>query len=370
MRPIEFIDLKAQQQKILPELERRMKVVLQHGRYIMGPEIQELEEKLAVYVGVKQCIAVASGTDALLIALMALGIGAGDEVVTTPFTFISTGETIALLGAKPVFVDIDNRTYHLDPSLLEAAITPKTRAILPVSLYGQCADFDAINMVAGKYGIPVIEDACQSFGAMYRGRKSCALSTIGCTSFFPSKPLGGYGDGGACFTDSEELATKMRRIRVHGQDRRYHHAVLGVNGRMDSLQAAVLLAKLGVFADEVDARNRIGARYNELLGDAVVTPYIASDQTSVYAQYTVQVANREEIGKKLSEKGIPTAVHYPVPLHLQPVFAGLNLSEGSFPIAESAAKRVLSLPMHPYLTEVELIRIASALKEVCRGFPG
>ena len=362
MTPIEFVDLKAQQRKILPELEWRMKAVLQHGKYIMGPEIQELEEKLAAYVGVKHCIAVASGTDALLIALMALGVGAGDEVVTTPFTFISTGETIALLGAKPVFVDIDARTYNLDASLLESAITPKTRAILPVSLYGQCAEFDAINAVAGKYGIPVIEDACQSFGATYKGRKSCALSTIGCTSFFPSKPLGCYGDGGACFTDDEELATKMRRIRVHGQDRRYHHSVLGINGRMDTLQAAVVLAKLGVFADEVEARNRIGARYSELLGDAVVAPYVEPHNTSVYAQYTVQVDHREETGKYLSGQGIPTAVHYPVPLHLQPVFAGLNLPTGSFPFAEHAARRVLSLPMHPYLKDEELAGIASALR--------
>ena len=359
MTRIEFVDLKAQQLKIQPEIERRMKAVLQHGRYIMGPEIQELEEKLAAFVGVKHCIAVASGTDALLIALMALGVSMGDEVVTTPFTFISTGETIALLGAKPVFVDIDGRTYNLDPSLLEAAITPKTRAILPVSLYGQCADFDAINAIAGKYGIPVIEDACQSFGATCRRRKSCALSSIGCTSFFPSKPLGCYGDGGACFTDDDKFATKMQQIRVHGQDRRYHHSVLGINGRMDTLQAAVLLAKLEVFADELEARSRIAARYGELLRGAVVTPYIELHNTSVYAQYTVQVDHREGVQEKLREEGIPTAVHYPVPLHLQPVFAGLNLPEGSFPVAESAARRVLSLPMHPYLTDAELVRIAS-----------
>jgi len=365
MQPIELIDLKAQQRKIFPELERRMKAVLKHGRYIMGPEIQELEEKLAAYVGVKHCIAVASGTDALLIALMALGVGAGDEVVTTPFTFISTGETIGLLGAKPVFVEIDNRTYNLDSSLLEAAITPKTRAILPVSLYGQCADMDAINTIAAKYDIPVIEDACQSFGATYRGRKSCALSSIGCTSFFPSKPLGCYGDGGACFTDDDEIATKMRQIRVHGQDRRYHHAVLGVNGRMDTLQAAVLLAKLVVFAEEVEARARIAARYGELLRDVVVVPHIEPRNTSVYAQYTVQVDHREAVQEKLQEKGIPTAVHYPIPLHLQPVFAGLDLPPGSFPVAETAAKRVLSLPMHPYLTNMELERISSALKEAC-----
>ena len=361
MQPIEFIDLKAQQQKILPELERRMKVVLQHGRYIMGPEIQELEEKLAAYAGVKYCIAVASGTDALLIALMALGIGAGDEVITTPFTFIATGETIALLGAKPVFADIDRRTYNLDPLLLEAAITPKTRSILPVSLFGQCADLDSINAVAAKHGIPVIEDACQSFGATHRGRKSCAISTVGCTSFFPSKPLGSYGDGGACFTDNDELATKMRQIRVHGQDRRYHHALLGINGRMDTLQAAILLAKLEVFASEVKARNLLGARYSELLRDTVVTPYVEPHNTSVYAQYTVQVDHRDAVREMLRVEGIPTAIHYPVPLHLQPVFAGLNLPEGSFPVAESAAKRVLSLPMHPYLTGDELIRITSVL---------
>jgi len=361
MQPIEFIDLKAQQQKILPELERRMKVVLQHGRYIMGPEIQELEEKLAAYVGVNHCIAVASGTDALLISLMALGIGAGDEVITTPFTFIATGETIALLGAKPVFADIDRRTYNLDSLLLEAAITPKTRAILPVSLFGQCADLASINAVAAKHGIPVIEDACQSFGATHRGRKSCALSTVGCTSFFPSKPLGSYGDGGACFTDNDELATKMRQIRVHGQDRRYHHALLGINGRMDTLQAAILLAKLEVFASEVKARNLLGARYSELLRDTVVTPYVEPHNTSVYAQYTVQVDHRDAVREMLRVEGIPTAIHYPVPLHLQPVFAGLNLPEGSFPVAESAAKRVLSLPMHPYLTGDELIRITSVL---------
>ena len=223
------------------------------------------------------------------------------------------------------------RTYNLDPSLLEAAITPKTRAILPVSLYGQCADMDAINAIAARHGIPVVEDACQSFGATYRGRKSCALSTIGCTSFFPSKPLGCYGDGGACFTDKDELATKMRQIRVHGQDRRYHHALLGINGRMDTLQAAVLLAKLEVFAEEVEARNRIGARYSELLRDAVVTPYVEPHNTSVYAQYTVQVDHRDAVQEKLREEGIPTAIHYPVPLHLQPVFAGLNLPEGKFP---------------------------------------
>ncbi len=366
MAPIEFIDLKTQQQRIHSELDRRMKAVLAHGQYIMGPEVQELEEKLASYVGTKHCIAMASGTDALLIALMGLGVASGDEVITTPFTFIATAEVIALLGATPVFVDIDPRTYNLNPDLIEAVITPRTKAIMPVSLYGQCADFAAINAVAVKHGIPVIEDGCQSFGATYKGRKSCALSTIGCTSFFPSKPLGCYGDGGACFTDDAELANRMRQIRVHGQDRRYHHPILGVNGRMDTLQAAILLAKLEIFADEVEARSRIGARYSELLQDAVVTPYIEPYGTSVYAQYTFQVTGREEVQKKLQEQGIPTAVHYPVPLHLQPVFIGLDLRQGSFRVAETAAERVMSLPMHPYLAEEDLVTVSAAVKECCR----
>lgn len=363
MAAIEFIDLKTQQQLIYPELDRRMKAVLAHGQYIMGPEIAELEQRLASYVGVRHCITVASGTDALLVALMALGIGPGDEVITSPFTFIATGEMIALVGATPVFVDIDPVSYNMDPAKIEAVVTPRTKAIVPVSLYGQCADFDAINAVAARHSLSVIEDGCQSFGAEYQGRKSCALSAIGCTSFFPSKPLGCYGDGGACFTDDEALALKMRQIRVHGQDRRYHHPALGLNGRMDTLQAAILLAKLDVFADEVASRARIGGRYSELLQDLVVTPAIAPEATSVYAQYTVQVENRDAVQKKLADRGIPTAVHYPVPLHLQPVFAGLGLPRGSFPVAEAAGARVMSLPMHPYLEEEALVDIAGALRE-------
>jgi UDP-2-acetamido-2-deoxy-ribo-hexuluronate aminotransferase len=359
---IEFIDLKSQQLRILPDLERRMKAVLTHGQYIMGPEIGELEEKLAAYVGVGSCIAVASGTDALLIALMALGIGRGDEVITSPFTFIATGEMIALLGATPVFVDIDPCSYNIDPAKVEAAITPRTKAIMPVSLYGQCADFAAINAIAAKYSLPVIEDACQSFGAGYQGGRSCGVSTIGCTSFFPSKPLGCYGDGGACFTDDAELAARMRQIRVHGQDRRYHHPALGINGRMDTLQAAILLAKLEIFDEEVTARGLIGARYSELLQDFLVTPSVSPEQTSVYAQYTVQVDNRDALQKKLAEQGVPTAVHYPVPLHLQPAFAALGQGRGSFPVSEAAGERVMSLPMHPYLTETDQDVIVAALK--------
>ena len=369
MEPIAFVDLKRQQGKILPELERRMKAVLQHNRYIMGPEVEELEGKLAAYTGVKHCITVASGTDALLISLMALGIGPGDEVITTPFTFIATAETIVLLRAKPVFVDIDAGTYNIDPNRIASAVSPRTKAILPVSLFGQCADLDSINAIAAKHGIPVIEDGCQSFGATRKGRKSCALSTIGCTSFFPSKPLGCYGDGGACFTDSDDLASTMRKIRVHGQDRRYHHSILGVNGRMDTLQAAVLLAKLNVFPEEVEARGRIGARYTELFGQLgekrIVTPFIEPGNTSVYAQYTVQVENRDEVQKRLANGAVPvpTAVHYPIPLHFQPAFADLDHNPGAYPISESTARRVMSLPMHPYLTEGALEHIVASVSK-------
>ncbi len=370
-----FIDLKAQYEALKPKIQERINRVLDHGQYIMGPEIFELEEKLAEYVDVKHCIAASSGTDTLLIAMMALGIKPNDEVITTPFTFIATGEMIALIGATPVFVDIDPSTFNINPAKIEAAITPKTKAIMPVSLYGQCADFDAINAIANKHGLPVIEDAAQSFGATYKGKKSCALSTIGSTSFFPSKPLGCYGDGGALFTNDDSLAKLMREIRLHGQDRRYHHSRIGINGRMDTLQAAILLAKLDRFIDwEVPQRQAIGARYSEQLtslgateGDAAIqTPYIESYNTSVYAQYTVQAYNRDAITKKLNDAGIPTAVHYPIPLHLQPVLAGLELKEGDYPISEEAARSVMSLPMHPYIniaSQESIIRaVVAAIK--------
>jgi UDP-2-acetamido-2-deoxy-ribo-hexuluronate aminotransferase len=361
-RSLEFIDLATQQDALRSGIESRVHRVLHHGQYIMGPEVAELETQLAAYVGTKHCITVASGTDALLIAMMALGLKAGDEVITTPFTFIATGEMIALIGAKPVFVDIDRRTYNLDPALIEAAITPRTRAIMPVSLYGQCADFDAINAIAAKHGIPVIEDAAQSFGATYKGRQSCALSQIGCTSFFPSKPLGCYGDGGACFTDDDALAKLMREIRVHGQDRRYHHPLIGVNGRIDTLQCAVLLAKLPSFPGEIRARGELGTRYAELLKEVGIhAPYLEPYNTSVFAQYTVEVDAREAVQEKLKAAGIPTAVHYPTPLHLQPAFADLKLGCGAFPMAEAAAARVMSLPMHPFLEQGAQLRVAEAL---------
>jgi UDP-2-acetamido-2-deoxy-ribo-hexuluronate aminotransferase len=371
---MQFIDLKTQYRRIEASVNSRIGAVLEHGQYILGSENQELERRLAEYVGVKHCIGASSGTDTLLIALMAYGIGAGDEVITSPFTFIATGEMIALAGAKPVFVDIDPRTYNLDPKLLESVITPRTKAIMPVSLYGQCADFDAINTIARKHKLPVIEDGAQSFGSLQNGRRSCGISEVGSTSFFPSKPLGCYGDGGALFTDDDALAQRMRDIRVHGQDRRYHHPYLGINGRLDTLQAAILLAKMEVFEDEVASRNRLGARYSELISqkidERVTTPYLAQGNTSVYAQYTIQVDSRDQVEAELKKRGIPTAIHYPIPLHLQPVFANLDLGPGSFPVAERLGQRVLSMPMHPYLTEEQQVTVVDALREAVNAATG
>ncbi|MGC3982538.1 MAG: DegT/DnrJ/EryC1/StrS family aminotransferase [Steroidobacteraceae bacterium] len=370
---MDFIDLKSQYRRIQTSVNARIQKVLEHGQYVLGPECTELEAQLAAYVGTKHCVAASSGTDTLLIALMALDIGPGDEVITSPFTFIATGEVIALAGAKPVFVDIESKTYNLDPALLEKAITPRTKAIMPVSLYGQCADFDAINAIAKKHGIPVIEDGAQSFGALYKGKRSCGLSEIGSTSFFPSKPLGGYGDGGALFTNDDGLAKLMREIRVHGQDKRYHHPRLGLNGRLDSLQAAILLAKMEIFEDEVQARARLGARYSELLNQAlpgqadVVTPAVSAHNLSVYAQYTIEVPNRAQFEERMKAQGIPTAVHYPVPLHQQPVFANLGYKTGDFPVSERIAARVVSLPMHPYLNEAQQQQVVAAVRSAVLG---
>ncbi|MBI9087685.1 MAG: DegT/DnrJ/EryC1/StrS family aminotransferase [Desulfobacterium sp.] len=358
---MEFVDLKTQYARYKSEIDNRIHAVLDHGRYIMGKEVEELEQRLAEYVGVGHCIGVSSGTDALLIALMALGVGAGDEVITSAFSFFATGETIVLLGATPVFVDIDPETYNMDPGLVEAAITGRTKAIIPVSLFGQCADFDAINRVAGKQGIPVVEDGAQSFGATYDKGRSCALSTIGCTSFFPSKPLGCYGDGGACFTDDDALAAAMRSIRIHGQKERYHHDRIGINGRLDTIQAAVLLAKLDFFQDEVEQRQRVGERYTALLAGAdVVTPFVHPLCTSVFAQYTLLADNRDGLRQHLQTKGVPTAVHYPVPLYDQPALKADTLQ---LPVTESVAKRVVSLPMHPFLQKEEQERVVLAVKE-------
>lgn len=346
---IEFIDLKAQQSRIKAEIDAGIQRVLSHGQYILGPEVAELEEKLAAYVGAKYCITCANGTDALQIAQMAFGIGPGDEVITPGFTYIATAETVAVLGATPVYVDVNPKTYNLDIEKLEAAITPRTKAIIPVSLYGQCADFDAINAIAAKYNLPVIEDAAQSFGATYKGRKSCNLTTVACTSFFPSKPLGCYGDGGAIFTNDDELAKVIRQIARHGQDRRYHHIRVGVNSRLDTIQAAILLPKLAILDAEMQARQRVAETYTRLFNEAgiLTTPFIEEYNQSAWAQYTVQVDHRSEVQEKLKAQAIPTAVHYPIPLNKQPAVANEN---AILPIGDAIAERVMSLPMHPYLT--------------------
>jgi UDP-2-acetamido-2-deoxy-ribo-hexuluronate aminotransferase len=358
---IEFIDLKAQQARIKAQIDIAIARVLAHGQYILGPEVAELEEKLAAYTGARHCITVANGTDALQIAQMALGISPGDEVITPGFTYIATAETVALLGAKPVYVDIDPRTYNLDPEKLQAAITVRTKAIIPVSLYGQCADFDAINTIAAKYGIPVIEDAAQSFGASYKGRKSCNLSTIACASFFPSKPLGCYGDGGAIFTSDDELAKVMRQIARHGQDRRYHHIRVGVNSRLDTIQAAILLPKLAIFDNEIAQRQQVADRYRALLRQAgnQTAPYIEPHNTSVYAQYTICVNNRQALQEKLKAAGVPTVVHYPIPLNKQPAVAD---AAAQLPVGDAVAGQVLSLPMHPYLSQADQKTIVAGLQ--------
>ncbi len=361
---IPFVDLKTQYQALKPQIQQRMNAVLDHGQYIMGPEVRELEERLEVYSGAKHCITCASGTEALLMSLMALGIGPGDEVITTPFTFAATAEMVVLLGAKPVFVDIELDTCNIDVSLIEAKITPRTRAIMPVSMYGQAADMDEINAIAARHGhIPVIEDAAQSFGADYKGRKSCNLSTFGCTSFFPSKPLGCYGDGGAIFTNDDELAKACREIRVHGQSARYVHTRIGLGGRMDTLQCAIVLAKLEQFGWEVARRLEIGALYNATL-DRVGIPTVRqkADRSSVFAQYTVLVDNRDAVQASLKVAGIPTAVHYPIPLNLQPAYAHLCCPDCT-PNAAQVAKKVMSLPMHAYLSAQDIDHIASAVVE-------
>jgi UDP-2-acetamido-2-deoxy-ribo-hexuluronate aminotransferase len=341
-------------------LEQNIHRVLHHGKYILGPEVGELEERLADYTGAKYCITVANGTDALQIAQMAFGIGPGDEVIVPGFSYIATAETPALLGARPVYVDINPKTYNLNPELLEAAITPRTKAIIPVSLYGQCADFDVINAIAEKHGIPVIEDGAQSFGASYKGKKSCNLTTIGCTSFFPSKPLGCYGDGGAIFTNDDELAAVLRQIARHGQDRRYHHIRVGVNSRLDTLQAAILLPKLDILDDEIAAKQAVADRYAELLEHSKISlPVIESHNRSAWAQYTIQVPDRENLQLQLKEQGIPTAVYYPIPLNKQPAVAdkGVMLKVGDY-----AAESVISLPMHPYLLPKDQLKISHLLQ--------
>ena len=368
---IEFIDLKAQYAHLKVSVDARIHRVLDHGQYIMGPEVRELEERLEAYTGSRHCITCASGTEALLMSLMALDIGPGDEVITTPFTFVATAEAMVLLGIKPVFVDIEPDTCLMDASLIEAKITPRTKAIMPVSLYGQVCDMDAINAIAARHGnLPVIEDAAQSFGADYTGagvqpRKSGNLSTLGCTSFFPSKPLGCYGDGGAIFTNDDVLAKALREIRVHGQERRYYHTRVGVGGRMDTLQCAVVLAKLDRFEWEVQRRIELGEAYRIQLTALKLTAEMVTvrpDRNSVWAQLTVKVQNRTLVQQRLQEQGVPTAVHYPVPLNRQPAYQHLCCPECT-PNSQWAAEHVMSLPLSPDLDEETLRRIITAFQQ-------
>ena len=368
---MDFIDLKTQYRRLREPINRRIQAVLDHGQFVLGAEVGELEERLAAFVGANHCVSVSSGTDALLIALMVLDIGPGDEVITSPFTFIATAEAIALLGATPVFVDIDRRTYNIDAGLIEPAVTERTRAILPVSLFGQCADFDRINGIGERHGIAVIEDAAQSLGATYKGRYSCALSPLAAASFYPSKPLGCYGEGGAVFAEDGDLAQVARELRVHGQDRSYHHVRVGLNGRLATLQAAILLAKLEVFEDELDARQEVAERYGALIGEAfadcapehvVRPPHVEPHNRPVFAQYTIEVRNRAAVREYMSSRDIPTAVHYPAPLHRQPAYAAGDASR-QFPIAEAVARRVISLPMHAYLKEADQHRVVTALRD-------
>ena len=362
LQPLPFVDLKAQYAALRQRIDERMQRVLDHGQFIMGPEVRELEDKLAAFVGTRHCISVASGTEALLIAMMALELKPGDEVITTPFTFAATAEMIVLLGATPVFVDVEADTCNIDATLIEAAVTPRTKAIMPVSLYGQVADMAPINAIAARHGLAVIEDAAQSFGASYQGRRSCGLSTWGATSFFPSKPLGCYGDGGALFTDDDALAQAAREIRVHGQSARYTHTRVGVGGRLDTLQAAVLLAKLERFEWELQRRHALGERYAQLLAGVPGLSMLAvrADRDCVWGQYTVFVERRAQVQAALQTQGIPTAVHYPKPLHRQPAYASFAIG-ARCPVSERVAEQVLSLPMSADLSLVDQERVAEAL---------
>ncbi|WP_224485314.1 DegT/DnrJ/EryC1/StrS family aminotransferase [Robertkochia aurantiaca] len=337
--------------------------IFSNAQFILGEQTSQLEESLKNYVGSEYALGCASGTDALILALMALNIGADDEVITTPFTFIATAEAIAFLGAKPVFVDIDPRTYNIDPNKIEKSITSRTKAIIPVSLYGQISDMDAINKIAKDNGLFVIEDAAQSFGATYRGRRSCGLSTIACTSFFPAKPLGCFGDGGAVFTSDRLLYEKMHALRVHGQTKRYIHKYIGIGGRLDNLQAGILNIKLKNYEKDIERRQKVANWYSNELADIVTTPYLQEFNTSVYAQYTIEVDNREELQDFLAQNGIPTAVHYPIPLHLQECFQYLSYEKGDFLVSEQKSKTVLSLPMNPYLFEEEVQYICDIIKK-------
>ncbi len=353
---IDFANLKYQHELYKDEIEDSILKVARNCNFIMGNEVNELEENLEKFTKAKYAITCSSGTDALLLAMMALNIKPGDEIITTPFTFIATAETIAFLGAKPVFVDIDEKTYNIDPSKIEAAITDKTKAIIPVSLYGQPADMDSIQDIANKYNLKTIVDGAQSFGSTFNDKMDSNLGDISTTSFFPAKPLGCYGDGGACFTNSEELAVKMKQLRVHGQDKRYHHKYIGMGGRLDTIQAAVLNVKLKYYDKDLKLRQKVATKYTEALKNKsyVILPFIDNKATSAWAQYSIRVKNRDILQEKLKNNGIPTAVHYPKPLHLQECFEYLGYKKDDFPISELVSKEIMSLPMNPYVTDEEI----------------
>jgi UDP-2-acetamido-2-deoxy-ribo-hexuluronate aminotransferase len=361
---IDFANLQHQYQLYKADIDASIQNVLNKSNYIMGEEVDQLEIELSSFTGTKYAITCSNGTDALLLAMMAMGIKPADEIITTPFTFISTAETIALMKAKPVFVDIDEQTFNINSSKIEAAITNKTKAIMPVSLYGQPADMDEINAIAKKYNLKVIIDGAQCFGSTYKGQFSSNCADIYTTSFFPAKPLGCYGDGGGVFTNNDDYAKKIKMMRAHGQNKRYHHKYIGMGGRLDTIQAAVLLAKLPHYSKEIEGRNCVASAYTEQLSEAITTPQVKSDRTSVWAQYTVRVFNREELQKKLKKEGVPTAVHYPIPLHLQECFQHLGGKVGDFPLSEKMAQEVMSLPMNPFLTEEEVQYITTKVKAV------
>ncbi|MBF0433820.1 MAG: DegT/DnrJ/EryC1/StrS family aminotransferase [Magnetococcales bacterium] len=362
-----FIDLQTQYENYKGEMDRAIAEVLASSQFINGPQVGQLETTLARYVGVREAVGFSSGTNSLLAVLMAWSVGPGDEVITTPFSFFATAEVIALLGAKPVFCDVDENTLNLDPQLVEAAITAKTRVIMPVSIFGQCANLTALNSIAKKHGLLCFEDGCQSFGATHHGRRSCGLSNAGATSFFPAKPLGCYGDGGMVFTDDQDLAQLLRSIREHGQKVRYRHARLGMNGRLDTLQAAVLLVKFAHFENEIASRQQIARYYQDNLPAGVRGPVILPENSSVFSQFTIRVAERDRVQTALQQAGIPTAIHYPIPLHRQPALEGL-VDDQSLPVASRAAEEVLSLPMHPFLTREQQDQILDALaKAVARA---
>lgn len=358
----EFCDLKKQYLSLEKEMDQAIKKVLLSSKFINGPELAELEKRLAEYCGVKHAVGLASGTDALLVPLMAMGLKSGDEVITTPFTFIATAEVVSLLGARPVFADIDEKTYNIDPALIEKKITPRTRAIIPVHLYGQTADMDAIMAVAKKHNLIVIEDACQAIGAEYKGKRACSMGDFGALSFFPAKNLGCYGDGGMAVTNDAEQARKMRMICQHGSEKRYEHAVIGLNARFDTLQCAVLLVKLKHLEDWIKSRNRLAGRYTQALKGMVKTPYVEGHNRAVFHQYTIRTEKRDALLKYLTENGIPAAVHYPRPLHLQPCFAGLGYKEGDFPVSEKAAREVMSLPQYPEMPDSEQDMVIEAIR--------